>query len=154
MSLFETAPYDSLLAEQERDQAEKFQGRLLDEYNSLIFPDQNWAESERRGSAIVDFIKPLTGDDGSATLEAVLQGLGETKPGQQVHWVDMGGGRALPMRQLGSMPGIDPGLQMINVDLFNVGLEGLKPSKLEYFEDLTPGMIKSEAGPTLIIDDI
>jgi hypothetical protein len=144
---FEVPSRDTLIAEQALVQAEKFQGRLLREYDNYIFEGQTWREP--RGSAVTDFVKPFIGDS-EASLEAVLQGVCEAKSGQKVSWVDMGGGRALPMRQLASAVDKKPWLQMTNVDLFNFGLEGLEPSEAEYLEGLAPGMTKSESEPTLI----
>jgi hypothetical protein len=149
---FETPDYDALIAEQATVQAEKFQGRLLADYSSYIFPGQSWREP--RGSAVVDFVRPIIGDVKRATLDAVLEGLSEAKSGEPVNWVDMGGGRALPMRQLGSMPDFKQTLKMTNVDLFNFGLEGLKPDELEYLEGLVPGMTQPETEPVLITDNI
>ncbi len=149
---FEITSHDDLIAEQAIVQANKFQGRLLDEYSSYIFPGQRWREP--RGSTVVDFIKPIIGDAERATLDGVLEGLSEAKAGEPVNWVDMGGGRALPMRQLGSMPEFRHRLKMTNVDLFNFGLEGLKPDELEYLEGLLPGMTEPDAEPVLITDNV
>lgn len=149
---FEIPSHDALLAEQAFVQAEKFQGRLLAEYSSYIFPGQSWREP--RGSAVVDFVRPIIGDAERATLDGVLEGLSKAKAGEPVNWVDMGGGRALPMRQLGSMPEFKQRLKMTNVDLFNFGLEGLKPDELEYLEGRVPGMTEPSAEPTLITGNV
>lgn len=149
---FELPNIDALIAEQATVQAEKFQGRLLAVYSNYIFPGQSWREP--RGSAIVDFVRPIIRDAERATLDGVLEGLSEMKAGVPVNWVDMGGGRALPMRQLGSMINFKQRLKMTNVDLFNFGLEGLDPDEFEYLENLAPGMTEPEAEPTLIIDNI
>ncbi|HEX8182633.1 MAG TPA: hypothetical protein VF575_03455 [Candidatus Saccharimonadales bacterium] len=149
---FELPSHDALVAEQTVVQAEKFQGRLLAEYNNYIFPGQEWREP--RGSAVVDFIKSTIGDAERTTLQGVLEGLIKTKGGESVDWVDMGGGRALVMRQLGSMPGFKQKLKMTNVDLFNYGLDGLQPNELEYIESLVPGVTEPGAEPSLITDNI
>lgn len=149
---FEIPSHEALITEQAAVQAEKFQGRLLAEYSGYIFPGQSWREP--RGSAVVDFVRPIIGDAERATLDGVLEGLSEAKVGEPVNWVDMGGGRALPMRQLGSMPSFKQRLNMTNVDLFNFGLEGLKPDELEYLKDLAPGMTEPDAEPALITDNI
>lgn len=149
---FEIPSHDALIAEQATVQAEKFQGRLLSEYSSYIFPGQRWREP--RGSAVVDFIRPIIGDAERASLDCVLEALSEAKAGEQVNWVDMGGGRALPMRQLGSLPDFKQRIKMTNVDLFNFGLEGLKPDELEYLKGLVPGMTEPEAEPILITDNV
>jgi hypothetical protein len=149
---FETPTHEALLAEQATVQAEKFQGRLLAEYSSYFFPGQNWREPH--GSAVVDFVRPIIGDAERATLDGVLQGLCEAKAGGPVNWVDMGGGRALPMRELGSMPEFRQRLKMTNVDLFNFGLEGVKPDEIEYLEGLAPGMTAPSAEPTIITDNV
>lgn len=150
---FEIPSHDALVAEQAAVQAEKFQGRLLAEYSSYIFPGQSWREP--RGSAMVDFVRPIIiGDAERATLEGVLEGLSEAKAVQPLNWVDMGGGRALPMRQLGTAPGVKSRLSMTNVDLFNFGLDGLKPDELEYLEGLAPGMTEPEAEPAFITADV
>jgi len=149
---FEIPSHEALLAEQATVQAKKFQARLLAKYSRYIFPGQSWREP--RGSAIVDFVRPIIGDAERATLDGVLEGLSEAKAGEPVKWVDMGGGRALPMRQLGSMPDFKQRLKMTNVDLFNFGLEGVNPDELEYLEGLVPGMTEPEAEPVLITDNV
>ncbi len=149
---FETPSYDALLAEQASVQAEKFQGRILTEYTYHIFPGQSWRKP--RGSAVADFIRPITGHAEHTTLEGVLEGLSKAKEGGVVHWVDMGGGRALPMRQLGSTPDLGQRLRMTNVDLFDFGLEGLTLDELEYLEGFAPGMTEPGAEPTLMIGNV
>ncbi|MGB2787402.1 MAG: methyltransferase domain-containing protein [Candidatus Saccharimonadaceae bacterium] len=149
---FEVPSRDALIAEQATVQAEKFQGRLIAEYNGYIFPGQSWREP--RGSAVADFVRPIIGNNERVTLDGVLEGLIEAKAGESVHWVDMGGGRALTMRQLGSMPDFKQRLKMTNVDLFDFGLEGLGPDELDYLEGLVPGMTDPSAEPTLITDNV
>lgn len=149
---YERPNHEALLAEQAVVQAEKVTGRLLQEYSDLIFPDQNWREP--RGSAMVDFVKPIMREAPRVTLDGFLENLAETKSGEPVTWVDMGGGRALAMRQLAMNPAIAPKLTMMNVDLFNVGLEGLDEGEVAFLEDLAPGMTQPAAAPALITDNI
>lgn len=149
---FEQPSYDALIAEQAIVQAEKFQGRTLDEYSSYIFPNQNWPEP--RGSAVVDFARPFIGDSDHVTLDRLLKGLSQAKTDQTLIWVDMGGGRALPMRQLGATPNTSTRLKMTAVDLFDYGLDGLKPDELQFLENLAPGMTKPEAAPGIITDNV
>ncbi len=149
---FEIPSHSALVAEQATVQAEKFQGRVLAQYSNYIFPGQDWLEP--RGSAVVDFVRPIIGDAERVTLDGVLKGLCEANVGEPVNWVDMGGGRALPMRQLGGMPDFAERLNMTNVDLFNFGLEGLDAQELEYLESLAPGMTEPEAEPALIRDNV
>jgi hypothetical protein len=149
---FEIPSHDALIAEQAAVQVEKFQGRQLDEYSSLIFPGQSWREP--RGSAVVDFVRPIIGNAERATLQGLLEGMSKVNEDQIINWVDMGGGRAIPMRQISSMPDIGAKVKMTNVDLFDFGLDGLKANELEYLEKQTPGMTSESASPTLIIDDV
>jgi hypothetical protein len=149
---FETVSHEELIAEQAVVQSEKFQGRLLAEYSDYIFPGQDWIQP--RGSAVADFVRPFIGKSERAALEGVLENLSEIKADEQVNWVDMGGGRALPMRQLGADPDVRQKLRMTNVDLFSFGLEGLKLDEVEYLENLAPGMTSSEADPTAITDNV
>lgn len=149
---YEMPSHDALITEQAAVQAEKFQGRLLAEYSSHIFPGQSWREP--RGSAVVDFVRPIIGDTERATLYEVLAGLSKAKLGQPVHWVDMGGGRALPMRQLGADLGMRQKLRMTNVDLFSFGLNGIRPDEIEHLEDLAHGMTEPEAEPALITANV
>lgn len=151
-SRFEAPSYTELVAEQAIVQVEKFQGRLLAEYSDYFFPCQSWREP--RGSAVVDFARPFIGDAERVTLDGVLEGLSKTRPGQPINWVDMGGGRALAMRQLGTVPGVASRLKMTNVDLCNFGLKGIKEDEVEFLESLAPGMTRPEAEPTLITDNI
>jgi SAM-dependent methyltransferase len=149
---FEAPNYDTLIAEQAIVQAEKFQGRQLSEYNVYMFPGQGWREP--RESAVTDFVKPFVGDGEVVCLEAILTGLCKTMPERPLSWVDMGGGRALPMRQLASASNVAPGLQMTNVDLFNYGLDGLEQTETDYLERLAPGITVPENEPTVITDNV
>lgn len=149
---FEIPNHEALIVEQTTVQAEKFQGRLLAEYSGYIFPGQNWREP--RGSAVVDFVRPIIGDAERATLDGVLEGLCEAKAGEPVNWVDMGGGRSLAMRQVATTLDVNSRLKMTNVDLFNFELDGLKEAEVEYLEELAPGMTKRGAEPALITDNV
>ena len=149
---FETPSYDALLVEQAAVQAEKFQGRTLTQYSQLIFPTQHLPKP--RGSAVVDFVEPIIGKVDQVTLGGLLEGLSEVKNRQPIHWVDMGGGRALPMRQLGAKPNIKSKIAMTNVDLFNYNLNGLEPDELEYLESIAPGMTQPFTEPASIKDDV
>ncbi len=149
---FESSSYEALLVEQAEVQAEKFQGRTLTHYSQLIFPTQHLPKP--RGSAVVDFVEPIIGKVGQVTLGVLLEGLSEAKNGQSIHWVDMGGGRALPMRQLGAKANIKSKIAMTNVDLFNYNLNGLEPDELEYLESIAPGMTDKSAEPEFISHNI
>jgi SAM-dependent methyltransferase len=54
------------------------------------------------------------------------------------------------MRQLGGAPGAGARLQMTNVDLFDFGLDGLKPDEIAYLEGLAPGATGPGAAPALV----
>jgi hypothetical protein len=149
---YETLSYDDLVAEQATVQAETDRGRTLDEYDSLVFPDQQYCPL--RGSAVSDFARPLTDGEGPVTLDAILRGMSEAQPGRPIRWVDMGGGRGLAMRQLRSAPDVDSRLEMTNVDLFDHGFAGIKPTRLERLEALAPGITGSESKPKLIVDNV
>lgn len=149
---FEIPTKEALIAEQAKVQAEKHQGRLLREYNYLMFPGQSYREP--KGSAVADFVRPLISNAERATLESVLEGMIEAKAGAPVNWVDMGGGRALAMRQLGNMPDFKHRVNMTNVDLFNYGLEGLEPHELEFLEGMSPGMTHPNTEPLLVTDTV
>jgi hypothetical protein len=148
---FEAPSFEALVAEQARVQSGKFQGRLLGEYEKYLLPGQAWLPP--RGSEVADFVRPLCGENEPITLEGIFRGFSDARSGQPINWVDMGGGRALPMRQLGSQ-GRLPGLRMTDVDLFDLGLDGLEPDELAYLEGLAPGMTIETANPNLIIGDV
>jgi hypothetical protein len=145
---FEAPSHDALLAEQAEVQVGKFQGRLLEGYNYSIFPGQFWLEP--RSSAVTDFMRSPLKKDELVSLESVLENLYEAKQGQPVKWVDMGGGRALPMRQVASKPESKGKFKMTNVDLINFGLYGVKPDETKYLEELNPGMTSKQANPHFI----
>lgn len=142
--------YDAILAEQAEVQAEKFQGRTLDEYSAYLFPGQRWARP--RNSPAADFVRPITGDIERITLEAVLAGLQQTMD-RKISWVDMGAGRALAMRQLAAQADIGSMVTMTNVDLFHYGLHGLDPYELDYLEGRVPGITDPVTEPTAIRDN-
>lgn len=148
---FETPHFDTLLTEQEVVQNNKFQGRLLGEYNSHIFPSRG--RPEPRPSAITDFLRPLCQGD-TVSLDSMLRGVYETNAGEPVRWVDMGAGRGLPMRQLASSAENRDKLTMTMVDLFDFGLEGLKSDETDYLEELSPGMTDEVTAPRFIQADV
>jgi SAM-dependent methyltransferase len=140
---FEAPAFEDLVTEQAAVQADKFQGRLLNEYSSYIFRGQDWREP--RSSAVTDFLRPYCQDE-RVSLEGVLQGMsdGLTRP---LHWVEMGGGRGLAMRQLAAKNVGRQALNMTNVDLLDFGLDGLE---IEYLEGLATDLTAENAQPRLI----
>ena len=147
---FNPQSFESLISEQEVVQAGKFQGRLLKEYNQYIFPGQAWREP--CSSAVADFLRPFCVED-RVSLDGVIKGLCEVSDGNPVRWVEMGGGRALPMRQLANDTARSEHLVMTNVDLFDFGLEGLEPEELTYLERLSPGVTHELIAPNFIQAD-
>ena len=148
---FEAPAFEALVAEQEAVQAEKFQGRLLEEYGRYVFPGQDWREP--RSSAVTDFLRPVCIGE-RVSLDGVIRGLCEAKGDAPVRWIDMAGGRGLPMRQLTADAERRDHLVMTNVDLFDFGMEGLKPDEIAYLEDLAPGMTSDEAAPRFMQADV
>jgi SAM-dependent methyltransferase len=138
---------DTLRAEQEIVQARKFQGRQLREYDGYLFSGQNYRIP--RPSAVTDFLRPICVGD-TVSLDGIFQGISIADDGRPVQWVDMGGGRALPMRQLGSDPEVRHRLIMTNVDLFDFGVKGLEPKEVDYLEGRNPGVMQEAAAPHLI----
>jgi hypothetical protein len=138
-----------LLAEQALIQAGKFQGRLLTEYNQYIFPGRGWRVPQ--SSAVTDFLSSAV-NCGADNLEELLLGMHETN-GQPVQWADMGGGRAMPMRQLANMAKFDNKLKLVNVDLFNYGLAGLSDEEIDYLEDISPGITECQQEPGFLMAD-
>jgi SAM-dependent methyltransferase len=127
------------------------QGRLLSEYNYSIFPGQHW--NIPNSSDVADFMRPFCAGD-RVTLTGVLNGLSEVSQDRPVVWVDMGGGRALPMRQLATDSESQQKLRMINVDLFDFDLDGLDTEDLNAIEEITPGAICEQTKPRLIEADM
>lgn len=153
MSLeFASRNLDELRAEQKAVQADKFQGRMLSEYNNYIFPGQNWHTPQ--GSEVADFIRPYSTDGNRVSLEGVLDGLHAINNDQPVHWVDMGGGRALTMRQLSTMSRFAHKLTMTNVDLFDYNLDGLTDEEMTHLESAYPGITAESAKPHLVLDTV
>lgn len=134
---YETRPFDTLVAEQEVVQARKFQGRILAEYSRCMFPGQEWRIP--CSSAVTDFVRPLCASE-TVSLDGVLQGMYVANGEMPISWVDMGGGRGLPMRQLANTPEFQDQLTMTNVDFFEYGLKGLEQSELDHLEVLSPGI--------------
>ena len=148
---FETPVFADLVAEQEAVQSGKFQGRLLKEYSHYIFPGSIWLKP--RSSAVTDFLRPLCVDE-NMSLEGVIKGLCLAKGEEPVRWVDMGGGRGLPMRQLATDAEIREHMDMTNVDLFDYGLNALQPDEMVYLEELAPGITSQDTAPNLILADV
>lgn len=145
---FEVPGYEDLVAEQALVQAGKFQGRTLSEYEYRMFPGEKWLVP--RSSPTSDFVRPLVGDAKRITLKGVLEGLGRLRADDTIEWYDMGGGRALAMRQLRADPVMRERFSMTNVDLFDYGLNNLLSEELEYLEKLAPGMTDPVTEPTLL----
>lgn len=148
---FEAPAFEALATEQGAVQAGKFQGRLLGEYNKYIFPGQDWREP--CSSAVTDFLRPFCVGE-RVSLGGVIRGLCEASTDDPVRWVEMGGGRSLPMRQLATDAAISERLTMTNVDLFDFGLEGLKPNEMTHLEDFAPGITHEFAAPHFIQADV
>lgn len=144
----ELSSLDSLLREQEVVQTSKFQGRQLREYNSYIFPGQEWREPV--SSAIVDFLRPYCGDDERVSLEGVLKGLILAQPNEPVRLADMGGGRGLALRQLAAHPGLTGNILCTNVDLFNYGINDLDDHDIAHLENNAPGCTSEACAPRLV----
>lgn len=149
-SSFEKPSHSALLAEQERVQAGKFQGRQISEYNSYIFNGQDWREA--RSSAVTDFVRSLCDED-RVTLEGVIRGLYASKSGGPIHWVDMGGGRGLAMRQVTADSDMATKVRTTNVDLINYGIDDLNQAEVSYLEGLRPGMLNDCSAPDFIYAD-
>lgn len=148
---YQAPSYESLLAEQADVQAAKFQGRLLRDYNSYIFPGQSFREP--RSCAVTDLVRPLIGTY-TVSLEGVLAGLHERKEDAvPVHWADMGGGRGLAQRQAASDPALQGKIAYTNVDLFDYGLDGLDEEEMAYLDQKFPGITDPAAEPTLVRDN-
>lgn len=128
-----------LMAKQAVVQARKFRGRLADDYDNRIFPI-----GENRNS-IKEFLEDRLGGEVSCVQE-ILEGLAK-KQKHKIHWVDMGGGRGLAMRQLALKPIISDQVDMTNVDFFNPDLVGLKEAELTYLQEDFPGILKNNVKP-------
>lgn len=147
-SNYESPTFEALVAEQKIVQADKFQGRLLGEYNRYIFTGQSGRES--RSCSITDFLKPYCVGD-QVSLDGVIRGLCLANAGNTTRWVDMGGGRGLPMRQLATTDTlINRHVSMTNVDLFDYGLDKISPEDTIYLDEHFPGITDKAAAPQFI----
>src|SRR3712207_2241293 len=119
---FEAPSHEDLIAEQTVVQASKFQGRMLTEYNYYLFPGQEYRQPQ--SSAVADMVRPLCEGEEYVSLAGVLNGLHASAGGERpIHWVEMGGGRGLPMREAATSPQLKDKIHMTQVDLFDYGLE-------------------------------
>lgn len=87
-SLATLPSHDELVAEQTVVQKDKFQGRLLAEYNTYVFPGKVWRVA--RSCAVTDLLEPIHGGS-DAGIQSLIKGMYTAKDGQPVEWVDMGG---------------------------------------------------------------
>lgn len=136
-----------VVKEQKKAQKDKFTGRMLDDYNNYLFPSTEWNNNER-SSEVEDFLESLFGKR-VANLGDLLMEL-FVKKGSRVSWVDMGGGRALAMRQTALTKSLREKVSMTNVDLFDYDLKGLTKRELMWLEKSYPGLVNSETKPTTI----
>lgn len=149
---FEMPTFEALVTEQAVVQGEKTRNRALGDYSNVIFPTQTWTKP--RSCAVTDFMRPYCVDE-RVSLDGVAKGLcrarGSDKP---LHWVDMGGGRGLALRQLALKVGSPENLITTNVDLFNMGVVGLSRQKRAQLEEETPGVTSETVAPRFIRADI
>lgn len=141
--------HSQLLDEQAQVQADKFQGRMLGEYNDYLFRDQR---NEKPHSNEVVRLARQYSSEGRTSLEGVLDGMYRAKC-WPVAWVDMGGGRGLAMREMATVPEIAGKVAMTNVDLFDYGLKGLCQTELQDLQTRLPGLMHPETAPELIMAD-
>lgn len=132
--------YDELVAEQQRAQIDKFQGRQLAEYNSTyVFPGADWRVP--RSNETVDFIRQQS----SPTVNTIQDYLRNKLQGNNgLHWADIACGRALAIRQASCIPDIGKRVQITGVDLFDYGFDGLKKDELDYLQKNTPNITDPE----------
>lgn len=144
----EIGAFDRLTSEQAEVQKEKFQGRLLEEYNYYLFPGSDRNSS----SSVAELLRSHTTDE-KPSLQTLLTGI-QRNISKPATWIEMGGGRALAMRQIALDPDIDPRTKMINVDLFDYGLDGLSDEELHYLEQHYPNVTDSITKPTTLLANI
>lgn len=142
--------YDELVAEQAVVQAQKNRSRTLRSYDGYIFQQQ--LDCETQVDEVTELLSEFVIDDQRPSLKGILESV-RAANGGLVHWADMGGGRALPMRQVAADPELGPNVMMTNVDLFDIGLHDLNARDLERLERLAPGMTAESAAPTTVIAD-
>lgn len=150
-SEFYTPTFEAVVAEQAVVQQEKHQGRLLEDYSVCIFPGQHWEMPV--SSVVADFVRPISVDESSITLNGVIAGICRANEGRTVSWVDMGGGRGLAMRQI-ALTAKNQNLATTVVDLFDYGLNDLKPAEIERLERHCPGITTLSTAPNIILADV
>jgi SAM-dependent methyltransferase len=110
--------------------------------HACLFPGRGWKVSASTPvSEFLDVITPGGADSIEDLLRSQSTGLSTTQ-----HWVDMGSGRALAMRQLALFPEFQENISMSSIDLIDYGLKGLSDDELVYLEDVSPGITNFASG--------
>lgn len=136
----------TLLTEQREVQATKCTERLVEEYDEELFPG-----GDSMPTAVVHFLRPFC-RDGIPTLENLLAGIHEIRK-RPIRWVDMGGGRSLPMRKL-APSGTRDRILPTNVDLFDWGTDYLKQGDITYFESIGYDLTSPDSSPPFVQADM
>jgi hypothetical protein len=142
--------YDGyILEEQRKDQEGKEHGRLMEHYNHLIFPFYKKKELTE-SNPVQDFINHYCGAEVEG-LEGLFRQISLLRE-RPIVWVEMGGGRALAMRQIARLPEMRRKVLMFNIDLFDYDLKELSKEEIESGIKY-PGLFDSITKPTLIKAD-
>lgn len=135
-----------LISEQEIVQKKKNQDRLVDEYESYIFLGKH--NNKSGSSKVEDFIDNYCGSTVSG-LKDLCAKLSQ-KNGRPIHWVDMGGGRGLAMRQIALLDQLQEKTVMTNVDLLKHDIQDISEEDQNYIKNKYPGILNDNVAPQFI----
>ncbi len=113
----ELAPhFDAVVAEQTFAQAEKKDWRDIGDYNSVyVFPYNS--RSLPGETTLDDFLDDSVSSRYPRSLQGLLVGLSEAKGDQAVHWVDMGPGLGVALREAASLAVLHSIIKTTGVDV-------------------------------------
>jgi len=143
----EACEYQSLV----EDQRTKTRSRTLSDYDSLVFG--HVYDSEMADSGAIDgFVENYYGN-GIKGFKDLIDRIYWLK-GDKVVWTEMGGGGAVVMRQLTSLPGMREKLMTFNVDLFDFEDMKMEKQALAEIARKTPRALQLENKPKLIRENM
>lgn len=136
---------------QEIVQLDKTRSRTLSRFNSLVFK-REWDSEVEQSDTTDRFIDEYCGQ-GVKTFDRLVARISDLR-GRPMVWAEMGGGGAIAMRQITSLPGMREKMTTFNVDILDFDDRNVDIKALKEIATTTPRALRPENKPTLIKSNI
>lgn len=140
--------FDLLVAEQAAVQANKERGRELWQYDRYLFQGSDYLPPKT--SKTIELLGAIS--SGELSISGILEGLQQANPDEQIRWTDLGGGRAVALRQMAYQ--YPARYDLTNIDLCDHGLDSLPYTRRRELEEKFPGIADPAHQPRFVQDDI